>query len=168
MMEKCNNTTADEAQPENQEQANEPNAGNGSSQEVAEPRDDAELIEVDNEAHLLQDERLIEGEELELLQPPHTLYVPENTDPEKTKDQSGWSTVQISDSRRRLIKKGLQNTPMSKMQASQVTDIWKLSSKRRWQLYLHWINEHNIRYCKGQVNLMAAVYNVGHSNHTYK
>ncbi len=153
------NTTADEAQPENQEQANEPNAGNGGSQEVAEPRDDAELIEVDNEARLLQDERLIEGEELELLQPPHTLYVPENTDPEKTKDQSGWSTVQISDSKRRyLIKKGLQNTQMSKIRASQVTDIWKLSSKRRWQLYLHWINEH-IRYCKGQVNLMAAFYN---------
>ena len=108
---------------------------------------DDEFIQVDAEAHLLEDERMLEGEEVELpkLQPQPQVQddlCTSNISDNSQKGNGEWNVVQISsDERRWLIKRGHFNKPMSESEANAVTDIWKLSLKRRWSLYLYWVNE---------------------------
>ena len=104
-----------------------------------------QYINVDAEASMLEDARMIDGEEFELLHNPHEwqseLYVA-NTHDQKQNDDTQWNTAQISDKeRRRRIRKGHSYQPMSQYEANSVTDIWKLSLEKRWSLYLYWVNE---------------------------
>ena len=97
-------------------------------------------IVIDNEAKLIEDDRILEGEEIELLgisatqesaQTPHTASV------------SGWQTVQISEaSRAGMIGKGLKSDPLTSEEVSSVRDIWILPLDKKWQLYTHWIMEY--------------------------
>ena len=111
--------------------------------------DDDEYIQVDAEAHLLADERMLEGEELELPKLRHKnrpqvqsdLYT-SNTYDDTQQGDGEWTIKQInSGERRRKIKKGHLNEPMSPLEANSVTNIWKLSLRKRWSLYLHWVNK---------------------------
>ena len=116
--------------------------------EDIESESDEEYIQVDAEANLLADQRMLEGEELELpmqhdqnrVQIQTDLFTPNTYDQQQ--EDSEWSVVQISkDERQRRIKRGHSNQPMSPDNAIAVTNIWKLGLKRRWSLYLHWVNE---------------------------
>ena len=107
---------------------------------------DDEFIQVDTEAKLLEDERMLEGEELEMprrrkrVQDQSDLFAPDTY--EQLQDENGWSVVQISkDKRHSRIKQGHLNQPMTQREANAVRNIWHLSLKRRWSLYLHWVNE---------------------------
>ena len=106
---------------------------------------DDEFIQVDAEAELLEDERMIAGEEFELPKFRKRMQLQDELFASNTQDQEGdseWSVVQISDDeRRRRIKKGHSNRPMSLQEANAVINIWHLSPRRRWSLYLHWVNQ---------------------------
>ena len=124
---------------------------------------DEEYIQVDNEARILQEERMIQGEEVEVPVRIHGRSQNDDTAlPKRSKkagDKHGWKTVQLSESeKKKKIGKGFKNTPMSREKASRVDNIWNLSDKERWQLYLHWTNEY-IRCCKERVNTKAQEYN---------
>lgn len=124
--------------------------------------DEAEFIEVDNEARVLHEERIIEGEELELPRAyaAHAIPGTDITEPRRSNDQSGWTTVQISASKRKsLVNKGLKMRPMPQADVLGVNDVWELSIKKRWQLYCFWMNTY-IRQCKGKVNERALIYNI--------
>ena len=125
---------------------------------------DNEYIDVDNEARVLHDERMIEGEEMELpgfhdhkIKSDASFQIQQ---PQKTKNQDGWTTVQITPANRKnLINKGFKNQPMTPQEAHHVTNIWNLTEKQRWKLYLFWIDE-NLKLCKDHVNNEAFIYNV--------
>ena len=124
---------------------------------------DEEYIQVDNEARILQEERMIQGEEVEVPVRNHDRSQNDDTAlPKRSKkagDKHGWKTVQLSESqKKKKIGKGFKNTPMLREEASRVDNIWNLSDKERWQLYLHWTNEY-IRCCKERVNTKAQEYN---------
>ena len=117
---------------------------------------DDEYIQVDAEAIKLEDERMLEGEELVVPRTwnraavPSDLFAPNTYDDQRNERE--WTVVQISkDERHKRIKRGQSNKPMSPHQANAVTNIWKLDLKRRWSLYLHWINE----FIRDQKRLIA-------------
>ena len=138
-------------------------------QAVAPPNEDAsssdedDLIQVDNEARILEEGRIIEGEALELPERQQRRPSREEAKPTRSKkiaaDTGGWQTVQLSDGeRKKQIKNGFKNQPMTAREVSQVGDIWQLSSRQRWRLYLHWTNEY-IKICKDRVHRKANAYN---------
>ena len=120
---------------------------------------DDEYIEVDNEARMLQDDRIIAGDVIEVISAGRSrkkIKVP--TKQPKKKDQFGWETVQLTDmQRKKRISHGFKNEPMTSRDASRVRDVWKLSSKNRWKLYLHWTNEY-IKHCKKKISTKARDY----------
>ena len=130
-----------------------------------------EYIQVDAEAHILEGERMIEGEELEVRrhrnrapQQESDLYA--SNEYERQQSDTQWNVIQIStNERQRRIKKGLSNKPMSRQEASRVTDIWRLNLGRRWSLYLHWVNE-LIRNQKQLIADVAGRYNETCKEHT--
>lgn len=101
-------------------------------------------IEVDNEARLIEDDRMIEGEEIELFGASETQESSEpHTPNERMSKENGWKTVQISEATRvKMIKKGLENEEMSAEEATFVRDIWTLTLEKKWQLYNYWIKEY--------------------------
>ena len=94
---------------------------------------DSELIEVDNEARILHDERFIEGEQVEL--PPINrrrkkteAFVPPPDLPTKNNDAYGWKTVQLAkDKKQNVISQGLKVNPMTPRDVTKVANIWSLS-----------------------------------------
>ena len=119
--------------------------------------DDEGLIQVDNEARVLQEERMIEGEELEV---PFQQQAQQNTaKPKQVKKKDGWKTVQLSDAKKKKkITKGFQNSPMSSREERRVGNIWELTIKQKWQLYLYWNNKY-IKLCKDRIHTRADEYN---------
>ena len=123
---------------------------------------DEEMVAVDEEATLLQDERIMEGEEMFF----NEANSPRKAQPEipKKKRKSGhreneWHTVQISDKERgRRIKKGFQHKPMETEFARNVDDVRLLTDKQRWQMYHYWLEEY-LRYQKKQLEIPAMAYN---------
>ena len=106
---------------------------------------DDDYIEVDTEAHKLEEERYLDGEDFELPTPRQvqreTLFASNIIEDHRQSD-SQWKVVQISgEKRQKQIRKGHSNQPMSQHEANAVTDIWKLSLTKRWCLYLYWVNQ---------------------------
>ena len=109
--------------------------------------DSDEFIDVDAEASMLEDERMIEGEDFELPMNRHQFQVQSelytaNAYDQQQNDDTEWNIAQISEKeRQRRIRKGHSNQSMSHHETNSVTDIWKLSMQKRWSLYLHWADE---------------------------
>ena len=125
--------------------------------------DEAELIEVDAEARVLEEGRMIEGEVVELsrktVTPEPNAQQSQKSRRSNAKTQDGWTTVQLSGAKRKkLINQGFKNKPMTKEEAAQVRNLWRLNSKQKWQLYMYWMNEYT-KHCKDRVNQRAAAYN---------
>ena len=133
--------------------------------EIIDKEDDVEsneedLIEVDNEAGVLQDERMIAGEEIEL---PNDFQsqtkMKESNIKQEKKTQNDWKLAQISEKKRKkLLYEGFKSKPMSTSEARSIGDIWKMTKKQRWSLYLNWVNE-CISKCKSKINREASDYN---------
>ena len=123
---------------------------------------DDESIQVDAEAYKLEEDRIIEGEELELPESDQVqsdLYSASNAPQDRQQDDTQWKVVQISEEkRRRKIRYGHSNQPMTEDEVDAVTNIWKLTLKRRWRLYLYWVNQ-LIRTQKQLIARTARVYN---------
>ena len=106
-----------------------------------------ELIDVDAEANKIEEERILEGEVFDFPMPrrhggsqDEQLFV-SNAYIQK-RDDTQWSVVQISDEeRRRRIRRGYSNQPMTYIEAISVRNIWNLSLENRWRLYQYWVNQ---------------------------
>lgn len=119
---------------------------------------DDNCIEIDNEAKLMEDDRILEGEQIELLgisatqESAHSELTPQPT------SVGGWQTVRINEtSRARMINKGLKCEPLSAEKVSSVRDIWILPLDKKWQLYTHWIKEYT-KYSLDQSRNLAERY----------
>ena len=128
----------------------------------AEQNSDDEYIQVDAEAHRLEEDRMIEGEELELPKSDkvHNDDLYSSTAPQNhQKDDTKWQVKQISDEKRKKrIRYGHSHHPMTQAEVDRVTNIWNLSLKRRWRLYLYWVNQ-LIRTQKQLIARTARAYN---------
>ena len=106
---------------------------------------DDDLIEVDAEAIKLEEERFLDGDDFDLpkaRQITREALFASNIIDDRQQNDSQWKVVQISsEKRQKRIKYGHSNQPMSQREANAVTNIWKLSLKNRWRLYLYWVNQ---------------------------
>jgi len=119
--------------------------------------DEENLIEVDNEAQILQDKRMIAGETIEFPSSGGTRKPMQ--EPRVKKLQSDWEVTQMSEKKRKkLILEGFKNKPMTRSEARRVQDVWKIPNKQRWSLYLYWWTEY-IMQCKTKINEEAMVFN---------
>ena len=117
-------------------------------------------IEVDNESRVLEDNRMIEGEEIALLESAFELKPPQKIiKAGNKKSEKGWSIIKLTEKRRnQLMQKGFDNIPMAAKEAERVHDVWHLSIKQRWTLYLYWMNEYTSQ-CRSQIGEVIQSYN---------
>ncbi len=144
----------------------EPNQpGQQQANEVAAQSDDSDddelFIQVDNEPQLLQEERLLEGEEIELVdqQEQQEAALPGRSPGATSVDPGGWRVVQMSEGKRKKkIERGFRYNPMKARRVHQIEDVRNLSEKERWQLYHYWVNEY-LKQRKRQIAAIAERYN---------
>jgi len=94
--------------------------------------DDTLVFEMDAEAALLENDRIIDGEQIEL----EPLMDRHKNDSHKPLN---YSTRQIKD--------GMKNKPMPERAAQNIQDIMHLNSKQKWSLYLYWVSQY-LQECK--------------------
>ena len=138
---------------------------------AAKVRDSDGCIEVDNEAQLMEDDRILEGEEVEFLDLADDLEygstlgkrkpeaIPKNQAKRRRlayeRSDFNWrfseqnagdkTTVEVHRTKSsHIISEGLKNDPMSHDEVQLVGNIWKLSLNKRWQLYNYWMKEYAI------------------------
>ena len=115
---------------------------------------DQELAEVDAEAILLENDRIIDGERIEL--DPIVLDGILKSNKKTAKpgvhhDKYGWQVQQLSEQhQKQKISEGMENKPMSIERAQEIPDITQLNEKERWSLYRYWVNQH-LHECKQAV-----------------
>ena len=129
--------------------------------------DEVETVQVDEEARLAQDERLMEGEELLLSEETgkgHKQIDIEGTSLKQefqshmTASEFGWKVQQLKPAeKKRRIADGMKQHAMSSREAQRIDDIWKLRTKDKWRLYQHWAQEF-IRGTKSAAQICAAEY----------
>ena len=113
---------------------------------------EGQLIDVPDEPQLLQEERMLEGEEIEFEEMPtlpKSVRSPSSIgkDKKQSLDDEKWQVKQLSTKERKhRIKKGMTYQPMHQREALNVFDIWKLSPKNRWRLYQYWLNQYMRRF----------------------
>ena len=124
--------------------------------------DDAQFIDVDEEARLLQDERMLEGEEIELHDQPRP-RAQESPDIQPHDPQAGseseWRVKQMShEKRKKKIERGHRHLPMRNRQAMAVEDVRVLNERDKWRLYHYWVNRH-LQQKKRELSREAQRYN---------
>ena len=114
---------------------------------AAERDAEEELAEVDAEAILLENDRIIDGERTELdpivLDDNSKSAIKKAAKPGVHRDKYGWQVQQLSEQhQKQKISEGMENKPMSIERAQQIPDISQLEEKDRWSLYRYWVNQH--------------------------
>ena len=120
-----------------------------------------DLIEVDNEAYVLENERMMAGVDIELPRNPFQQAIPkkEKKRNKKSRSQGDWSVVQLTQKKRNyLINQGFNANPMTITEVDRVDNVWSLPIQQRWSLYLYWMNQY-IAKCKSQIHEAARTYN---------
>ena len=130
---------------------------------------DDEFVQVDNEARVLQEERIIEGEELEVpiqnSKRKDSQVLPKEA---KKSTQNGWRTVQLSAAKKKKkISNGFKSKPMTAQEAYRVQNVWALKIHQKWRLYLHWTNEY-IKVCQDRIHRKAQEYNAACDDYSMK
>ena len=123
--------------------------------------DEGEYIQVDNEARMLQEDRMLEGEEIELenQQNKHIQSAEADMHTNARANDSGWQVKQMSDKeRKKRIDRGFRFRPMRHNEAERVNDIHALDRKSKWGLYHYWVNEY-LKRKKQALVIKAAGYN---------
>ena len=119
-----------------------------------------ETVQVDMEADLAQDERLMEGEELLLPKRPGRGRMQEISEDTShvTASEFGWKVQQLKPAeRKRRIADGMKQHTMSSREAQGIKDIWELRTKDKWRLYQYWAQEF-IRDTKTAAQTFATEY----------
>ena len=131
--------------------------------DAAENDTSEELVEVDAEAVLLENDRIIDGERVELEPIRLDNIIKSATKKAAAKagvhrDKYGWQVQQLSEQQRRQrIAKGMKSKPMSRDRAMKIPDINQLDVKKKWSLYRYWVNQH-LHKCKQAVANHVEVY----------
>ena len=114
-------------------------------------------IEMDAEAALLENDRIIDGERIEL-EPLRDVKnsVKHNTDGNRFHCHKVDPYNPLSHHSQE-INKGLKNKPMSERAAENLQDITCLKSSQKWSLYLYWVNQ-NLQRCKQKVACHVETY----------
>ena len=108
---------------------------------------DNTFTEMDADAVRLENDRIIDGERIEL----------------EPVWQEKRSFIHKSDFRKSLshsaqqIKEGLKSKPMSERAALNILDITQLRSSQKWSLYLYWVNQY-LHVCKQKVSSHVETY----------
>ena len=123
---------------------------------------DEELAEVDAEAILLENDRIIDGERIELepivLDDVLKSVTKKAAKPGVHRDKYGWQVQQLSEQQRKQrISKGMKSKPLSREKAQQIADVGQLEEKKRWSLYRYWVNRY-LHECKQAVANHAEIY----------
>ena len=120
-----------------------------------------ELVDVDAEAVLLENDRIIDGERIELEPIKLDKIIKsaiKKAKPGVHRDEYGWQVQQLSEQQRKQrISKGMKSKPMSRDRAMKIPDISQLDEKKRWSLYRYWVNQH-LHECKRAVANHVEVY----------
>lgn len=117
-----------------------------------------QYIAVDEEPRILQDDRMLEGENIEFEEPPEISHITVHI-PSEGQKNSEWKTVQMSDKERRnRIEKGLQHKAMDEKRVQSTEDIRELNEPQRWQLYNYWVSQY-LRQQKHSLQRHAEEYN---------
>ena len=98
------------------------------------------FIEMDTEAAQLENDRIIDGEQIEL-------------EPLSNETLSQKSTTDLHkppDCYTQQMKEGMKNKPMSERAAQSIQDITQLKSTQKWSLYLYWVSQY-LQECKQKV-----------------
>ncbi|XP_065913793.1 NFX1-type zinc finger-containing protein 1-like [Dysidea avara] len=120
----------------------------------ADPDDDG-LAAVDAEAVLLENDRIIDEERIEL-EPIRPNILPASKPSKAVKagihhDEFGWQIAQLSDKQRwQKISQGMKTKPMKEEKAQKIENISQLKEKQRWSLYQYWVSQH-LHVCKQEV-----------------
>ncbi len=112
--------------------------------EVAKPfqpelLEDDELDDEYTEVQLIQDDRLVEGNEVVYKAPEEEEWKNEKVT-RKKKNDGDWQAVQMADNKKRkLIYKQLNHglQPMATDEAASIINLWSLDGMQRWRLYLY-------------------------------
>ena len=111
-------------------------------------------VEMDAEAALLENDRIIDGERIELeplrdVKNSFKLRTDGNRFHNHKVDPHSYHSQQII--------KGLKNKPMSERAAENIQDITCLKSSQKWSLYLYWVNLY-LQRCKQKVACHVETY----------
>ena len=103
-------------------------------------------MRVDQEASLLEDDRISEPEDTDVRPKSHCKSteqkVKQSGKTPLNRDGSGWTIVQMSNrSRKRKIKVGISNRPRKEQEAVAVKDVLQLPNKQRWMFYRYWVQK---------------------------
>ncbi|XP_035284019.1 NFX1-type zinc finger-containing protein 1-like isoform X2 [Anguilla anguilla] len=121
--------------------------------------DVADLLQVTEEAELVQAERIMEGDDMQqyihsaldrmaAAQREVLAYVPKEDDKEEEEDEKGKEDADEGWEITREMKKKLKNVVKQELkkkdhmleeEAEQITDLWALPYKQRWHLYRLWL-----------------------------
>ena len=129
--------------------------GDNTRHDATETDADGELVEVDAEAILLENDRIIDGERVEL-EPIKLDSIIKSATKKANKpgvhhDEYGWQVQQLSEKeRRQRISRGMKSKPMNRERAVQIVDISQMELKKKWSLYRYWVNQH-VHECKQAV-----------------
>ena len=88
-----------------------------------------DCIDVDDGIQILEEDRAIEGEAIELPDPPKS----------KQPDQSICTIVQVGETKRRKVERNLKCKCMSIESVCSVEDLCSLPLERKWSLYNYWV-----------------------------
>ncbi len=127
---------------------------------------DKEFIDVIDEPQLLEEDRQEEGDEesdfakksLRKRQERKKIYKTKSRKPSIVQEDE-WHVVEASEKvRKKRIAEGIKETPMTDKEVFEVNNVWKLTLKERWRLYLNWLNEF-VMLSKTDLNEIAEEYN---------
>ena len=155
-------TTESEKEPEfsGSQEDEEKASGDEPGQPSDADTDSENSIHVDNEAKLAEDDRILEGEEVEL--PSAAVNAQQVANPEHASlSKSGedqWEVVRSKESKKSKSDKDQpQSKTMSPEEAKMVQDVWKLPLNKKWQLYNFWSQEY-ARTRHSQASVLAEQY----------
>jgi hypothetical protein len=124
---------------------------------------DEDLIEVLDEPQLMEEDRITEGEQV--IVPVKKREEEKEKQSKVTSGSGGWQVKQLnSKARKNRIKNGFKNAPMDANEVQRIVDIWKLTIKKKWQLYQYWLNKY-IRQCKADLKTSADIYDICAQNY---
>ena len=102
-------------------------------------KNEDQWVTVDEEARLLEDDRMSDEEEL-YLPPVKNSTVKEFKRARSSASKDGWTVVQMDDrTRQKRIRDGLSNRPLTAQEAGAIKDLQLLPNKQRWMLYRYWM-----------------------------
>jgi len=113
------------------------------------------IVEVDTEATLLENDRIIAGEQIELKPMVYDRGRPAGNT--RYSGSPGYRSSSYDKTKARQIKEGLKCKPMSERATRNIDDVTHLDSDRRWSLYQYWITQY-LHKCKQKVAGHADTY----------